>query len=213
MRRILVGGALAVALIACGDTPQAPPPQPPPPGAPPGERPTPGAPGAKQAPPPPVDPIKKALLDEVRKRAFRSEDFVESDANRDPFHSFLSDFSGGPSITTQYKILLPKYSLDELKLIAIVGPPTEDLHGRSVPSRSGGGYTQARAMFLDPQGTGQSILRGDHFSKADARVMRIDSEKGKVFVELKEDLGSGKTRLVERVLELHQNEPAEGPTQ
>jgi hypothetical protein len=174
---------------------------------------TPGAPGGKGAARGPIDPQKAALLVEVRKHGFKSEDFTESESNRDPFRSYLTDFSGGPSINTQYKILLPKFSLDELKLIAIVGPPTEDVHGRSVLARGEGrGYTQARAMFLDPQGMGQSIVRGDHFSKSDAKVMRIDSEKGKVYVEVREELGNGKSRMVERVLELHQNEPVEGAT-
>ncbi len=188
--------------LGCGgpDNANQPPPKPPQPA--PVAAPAPGTPGANRpAPPPPLDPVKKALRDEVRKRPFRPEEFVESETNRDPFRSFLSDFSGKPSIATQYKILIDTFSLDELKLIAIVGPA----HG-------GGAYVPARAMFVDPQGKGVSIVRGDHFSKADAKVTRIDSDKGKVFVELKEDLGGGKTRVAERVLELHQNEPVEGAT-
>ena len=165
-----------------------------------------------------VEQTKKVLLDEVRKRTFKNEDFIESDFNRDPFRSFLSDFSGGQTLNgqvRQYKILLPKFSLDELKLIAIIGPPTESsVGGKAVPARAGeeGSYTQARAMFLDPAGMGVPIVRGDHISKADAKVVRVDGEKGKVYVELKEDLGSGKTAQVERVLELHQGEPTEGAT-
>jgi type IV pilus assembly protein PilP len=195
MRRAWLG---VLALAACGDPePTAPPPKP-------------AATAAKGAATPPtigqaatpIDPAKAALLAELRKRPFKNADFVESEGNRDPFRSFLADFSGGQSITTQYKILLPKYSLDELKLIAIVGPPTR--------GEGGGHYTQTRAMFLDPQGMGVSIVRGDHISKADAKVVRIETEKGKVYVELKEDAGGGKTRQVERALELHQSDSLEG---
>jgi hypothetical protein len=203
-----------VGLAACGeDAPPQPPTQPPRPAAPVNPA---AAAGAAAAPaPPPADPAKTALRDELRKRPFKNEDFVESETNRDPFHSFLADFAGQQQITTQYKILLPKYALEELKLVAIVGPPTEDLGGRTIAARdaAGGRYTQARAMFLDPSGFGTAVVRGDHVSKADAKVVRIESEKGKVYVELKEDLGGGKTRLLERVLELHQNEAGEGGNQ
>src|SRR5262249_33542299 len=142
MKRAAVA-ALAVALGCGPDYANQPIPPRPPSQNPPPVVAQPGAPGAKPAPPKPIDPVKKALLDEVRRRSFRSEDFVESESNRDPFRSFLHDFAGGTTVTTQYKILLPKYSLDELKLIAIVGPPTEDLHGRAVPVRGEGGYTHA----------------------------------------------------------------------
>jgi Tfp pilus assembly protein PilP len=167
---------------------------------------------AAKVAPPPVDPVKAQLLAEVRKRGFRNEDFIESDANRDPFRCYLQDFAGGQAITTQYKILLPKYSLEELKLIAIVGPPTVDSRGRTI-RLAHGRSAQERAMFLDPAQTGVSVVRGEHLSKADAKVTRIDSEKGKVYVELKEDLGAGKTRTVERVLELHQGESPEAGNQ
>ncbi len=149
---------------------------------------------ARSAPKP-----KRELMEKVRKRPFSDQDFVDSEQNRDPFRSFLSDYSG-IKVVTQYNIKLPKYSLDEVKLIAIVGPVTEG-------SREETGYTQARAMFLDPTGTGVSVVRGEHISKADAKVTRIDAEKGKVYVELKQDPTDPKTKMIERVLELHQNEP------
>jgi type IV pilus assembly protein PilP len=185
------------------------------PAAPSGEAPAGGAPGAA-APGAPGSPeaVKKQLLADLRKRPFKNEDFAESDLNRDPFRSFLADFGGTQVITNtrQYKVLLEKFSLEELKLIAIIGPPTKEARGRAVPVRDldGRGITQSRAMFLDPTGMGVPIVRGDHLSKADAKVVRIDSEKGKVYVEIKEDLGGGKTTTVERVVELHQGEITEG---
>jgi len=157
---------------------------------------------------PGVEADKEALLAEVRNRKFKNEDFVESETNRDPFRSFLTDFSGGPTITTpQYEILAPKYSLDELKLAMIVGPPTEAVRDSLVPARDvAGHHVEPRAMFIDPTGMGISVVRGKHLSKADAKVIRIEPDKGKVFVEIKEELGGGKSRMVERVLELHEGD-------
>jgi hypothetical protein len=174
--------------------------------------------GASQAPlpgqaAPGIDSTKETLLAEVRNRKFKNEDFVESESNRDPYHSFLTDFSGGPTISTpQYEILLPKYSLDELKLAMIVGPPTVAIKDRILPAEGASmQHVEPRAMFVDPTGMGVAVVRGKHLSKADAKVIRIEPDKGKVFVEIKEDLGGGKFRMVERVLELHQGDlTAEG---
>ena len=209
----LLLAAFAVGLTACGDDPPPSPPDPPPaaPAAPAagGAVAATGAaanPEGAAATPPSADPVRQALLAEIRKRPFRNEDFLESEVNRDPFRSFLSDFSGGQAVTTQYQVLLPKNSLEELRLIAIVGPPA-----RRSQDSEGRGFTQPRAMFLDPSGMGIPVLRGDHISKADAKVTRIDAEKGKVYVEVKEDLGGGKTTRVERVIELHLGEEVGKP--
>jgi type IV pilus assembly protein PilP len=183
--------ALAIAVIlvsGCGDDAaerRAPPPRPPPP-------PSPSAAGTAVAPlQPPIDQTKEALLAEVRKRQLSNEDFVESDNNRDPFRSYLSTFGGGPIVThPQHKIVLEKFALDELKLVAIVG-------GEGVPPR---------AMFLDPSGKGITVSRGEHMSKADATITRI--APASVFFEIEEDMGGGKTRTVERVIELHAGEIA-----
>ena len=157
----------------------------------------------------PLDAVKQALLDDVRKRKFKNEDFVESETNRDPFRSFLSDFSGGQQpIAPQYDILMPKYSLDEIKLSMIVGPPTETVKNRVVPASGASRHVEPRAMFIDPTGMGVTVVRNKHISKADAKVVRIEPEASKVYVEIKEDLGNGKFRTVERVLELHAGEPA-----
>jgi hypothetical protein len=155
-----------------------------------------------------IDPAKEDLLAEVRTRKFKNEDFVEADTNRDPFRSFLSDFSGGPIITEkQYPILAPKYSLDELKLSMIVGPGTEGLKGASrIAHDAIGRHVEPAAMFIDPTGMGVKVVRGNHLSKADAKVIRIEPDKSRVYVEIREDLGGGKSRPVERVLELHQGE-------
>ena len=162
--------------------------------------------GGKGAPPPPApkaappsSPVnqltapapasKEALLAEVRKRQLTNEDFTESENNRDPFRSYLSTFAVQPPIVTkQHKIVLQKFGLDELKLVAIV---------------SGDGITP-RAMFIDPGGMGVNVVRGDHVSKMDANVVRIAPDR--VFFEWDEDQGGGQTKRVERVVELHQGE-------
>ena len=153
----------------------------------------------------PLDPAKEATLAEVRKRPFKNEEFTESGSNRDPFRSYLADYATTTTVTAQYKIELAKYTLEELKLVAIVGPPTGTRRAAPVAT-AGSGYTQWRAMFVDPKGTGVMVGRGEHISRADAKITRITGDR--VYLELREDLGAGKTRLIERVLELHAGEPA-----
>jgi Tfp pilus assembly protein PilP len=140
-----------------------------------------------------VEQSKEALLAEVRKRQLSNEDFVESESNRDPFHSYLSTFAAQVVINKQHKILMEKFSLDELKLIAIVG-------GEGSP---------LKAMFVEPSPpmAGVTVVRGDHVSKADALVTRIAPDR--VFVQIEEDAGNGKVKTTERVLELHAGEGAQ----
>jgi len=139
---------------------------------------------------PGVEQSKEALLAEVRKRQLTNEDFKESPSNRDPFRSFLTTFATQViNVKPQHRILLEKFALEELKLIAII---------------SGNG-TQPKAMFVDPTGMGVSVVRGDHVSKADALVSRVAPDR--VFFQLEEDLGGGgKPKLNERVVELHAGE-------
>jgi type IV pilus assembly protein PilP len=185
MRRVAVA-VLLLAMGGCGDEPAPEPParpgKPPPTAA--------AAAGTPVAALAPTAQPKEALLAEVRSRTLGNEDFLESDVNRDPFRSYLATFAAQVVINKQHKILMEKFSLDELKLIAIIG---------------GNGLTP-RAMFVEPSppGAGVLIQRGDHISKADALVTRIAPDR--VFVQIQEDEGGGKTRTIERVLELHAGE-------
>ena len=70
-----------------------------------------------------------------RRREERAEyaesDFVENDRNRDPFRIFTTDLqrgAEGQAFRTSARSLLAQYSIDELKLVAIV-------QGRRVPAR------------------------------------------------------------------------------
>ncbi|MBX3206350.1 MAG: pilus assembly protein PilP [Labilithrix sp.] len=80
------------------------------------------------------------------KMEFAENDFAESDRNRDPFRTYVSVV--GPEVkkvaNVQKEVILPQFSLDELKLVAIV---------------TGGEYP--RAMVVDPGGKGWVIKRGD----------------------------------------------------
>lgn len=94
-----------------------------------------GAPAPNLAPPP------------LPRVEFAENDFVESDRNRDPFRSYAQIFV--PEATkrvtqNQKSVVLPQYSIDELKLVAIV---------------TGGDYP--RAMMLDPGNKGWVVKRGD----------------------------------------------------
>ncbi len=178
----------AIALAACGggdDSASAPSKSP----APAASKPAAPSASAAMAPAAAPEPSKEALLAEVRKRQLTNEDFAESDSNRDPFRSYLSTFGvEKPTNLKQHKIVLEKFALDELKLAGI----------------SSGDEVSPRAMFVDPSGMGVFVKRGDHVSKADALVVRIAPDR--VFFQIEEDAGAGKTRTVERVIELHAGE-------
>lgn len=189
MRRALALVLLTVVGAACGGPSDAdraaPPPKPPPK---PISPPPPGSPLATLQPG--VEQSKEALLAEVRKRQLTNDDFKESPTNRDPFRSFLTTFATQIiNVKPQHRIILEKFALEELKLIAIVG----------------GNGTQPKAMFVDPTGMGVSVVRGDHVSKADALVTRVAPDR--VFFQMEEDLGGGgKPKVTERVVELHAGE-------
>jgi len=175
--------------FGCGDEPEKGNSTPPPRmgGPAPGAAPAAGAAAPLQ---PGVDQSKEALLAEVRKRPLTNEDFKESQTNRDPFRAFLTTFATQViNVKPQHRILLEKFSLEELKLIAIIG----------------GNETQPRAMFVDSTGMGVTVVRGDHVSKADALVTRVAPDR--VFFQMEEDLGAGgKPKVTERVVELHAND-------
>lgn len=84
---------------------------------------------------------------------FGENEFTESDRNRDPFRSYSSlfvDSKKGTSSGPQREVLLKQYSIDELKLVAIV---------------TGGEYP--RAMLVDPTSKGWIVKRGDWIGRAD----------------------------------------------
>ena len=83
---------------------------------------------------------------------FSEADFTESDRNRDPFRSYAGLFveqKRGP-VQSQLATVLGQFSLDELKLVAVV-------RAADYP----------RAMLRDPNGRGWVIKKGDYVGRAE----------------------------------------------
>jgi type IV pilus assembly protein PilP len=131
MKRVLLFGA-AFVLAGCGDkvvTSGTPPPA---------QR------GANAAAPPSASAAKAVEYSE--------NDFVENDKNRDPFRSYVTLFVEKNSTPQKIQrfVVLEQYSIDELKLVAIV---------------TGGEYP--RAMLVDPTTKGWVVKRGDFVGRPD----------------------------------------------
>jgi len=79
------------------------------------------------------------------KREFGERDFSESDSNRDPFRGFAAEMlqQSKTRFVVQRKILVERYSLEELKLVGLVN---------GAPSR---------ALLVDPRGFGWIAKVGD----------------------------------------------------
>jgi len=102
------------------------------------------------APPPPTRTPPSAsasvssLPPELKGPEYTENDFVESDRNRDPFRSYLiANQNANRQTANQRKIELAQYSIDELKLVAIVL-----------------GGDRSSAMFVDPSGKGTVVYKG-----------------------------------------------------
>jgi type IV pilus assembly protein PilP len=121
----LVVLSVAALSVACGDKIMTSPPPPP-------ARTAAAAPSASSLPP------------QLRGVEYTENDFVESDRNRDPFRVFVTQTNAANrQLTNQRKVDLGQYSIDELKLVAIVL-----------------GSDQPRAMFIDPTGKGTVVYKG-----------------------------------------------------
>jgi len=152
-----------------------------------------------------ANPAAKAALNKLKKKlsakkaeaevtvlVLAEKDFVESTTNRDPFRQFARLFnrSGASTVVIQRRVLLKRYSLDELRLMAIIS-----------------GNTRPVAMFVDPKGKGVTIKRGDYISKSEGRVKQILHDK--VIIEIEEKTESGST-TTDRVIPLHEKGSTEG---
>jgi type IV pilus assembly protein PilP len=143
-RSLLALGALSFlpAAIACGESKPTPPPPPP----------------AHAAPL--ASASASALPPELKGPEYTENDFVESDRNRDPFRSFVvQNQPVNRTALNQRKVELAQYSIDELKLVAIVQ-----------------GGDKARAMFVDPTGKGTVVYKGTFVCRAE--VVHIGGSNG-----------------------------------
>ncbi len=101
-----------------------------------------------------------SALPELKGVEYTENDFVESDRNRDPFRSYLVQSQPmNKTALNQRKIELSQYSLDELKLVAIVT-----------------GGDQSRAMFVDPSGKGTVVYKGSFVCRPE--VVHIGGSNG-----------------------------------
>ena len=146
MKRAVLGTLLIVLLAACGDDKPATAPDA---SATPAISPAPAAatsarkPAASASAVPDVPPPKFEVVE---------AEFSESERSRDPFRSFTDIFKAENkgAVKSQREVVLSQFAIDELKLIGIVT--------RAEP---------ARAMLLDPAGTGHVVRRGQFVGKAD----------------------------------------------
>jgi type IV pilus assembly protein PilP len=134
---VVAGGlSLVFAAQGCGTPSSAPPPPPA---------------GAAAAPKPSAKASASASSS-VATITFNEADFTESDGSRDPFHPFAQVVkpTGDTKVVPQYQVVLEKYAIDELKLVAIV--------------KAG---DQRSAMFVDPSGKGHVVTRGMHLGRGE----------------------------------------------
>jgi hypothetical protein len=131
---------------------------------------------------------------------YRDEDFVEADANRDPFRNFAFLFvpRGPTERPTQRRVLMDATSVDEMHLIAIIS-----------------GVANPSAMLLDGSGTGHTVHRGDYVGRAEyvstggadsvpiTLNWRVDRISPTEVVLSREDPGSPDQVGLTRVLPLH----------
>jgi type IV pilus assembly protein PilP len=162
-------------------------------------------PAAAVAAPPPVATLSTPPIARIE---FSEADFVESDRNRDPFRTYIATFAppetGRRVAQNQRSVILSQYSIDELKLVAIV---------------TGGEYP--RAMVVDPVGKGWVLKRGDFVGRpevvhvggangADYQLnWRVDKVRDGDLVLLREDPAQPAIPPSSRVVSLH----PEGPEQ
>jgi type IV pilus assembly protein PilP len=131
---------------------------------------------------------------------YTESDFIENDRNRDPFRAFTTLFVEGQqrAFKVQRQVLLSQYSIDELKLVAIV---------------TGGDYP--RAMVVDPAGKGWVLKRGDFLGRADTvhtggtngtdyqLNWRVDRVRDGDIVLIREDPAQPSIAPATRVIPLH----------
>jgi type IV pilus assembly protein PilP len=138
--RLLLALAAVAALSGCGDEPAKPAAIAPPPA------------GARAPTPPPVASAVVGDSQPPPKLEVVEAEFTESERSRDPFRSFVESFREETkgAAKSQREVVLSRFAIDELRLIGIVT--------RAEP---------AKAMLIDPGGTGYVVQRGQFVGKAD----------------------------------------------
>lgn len=82
---------------------------------------------------------------------FQETAFTESERSRDPFRNYAKYFvdEARGAVVSQREVVLEQYSIDELRLVALIA--------RVHP---------AKAMLVDPTGLGHTVQRGQYIGRA-----------------------------------------------
>jgi type IV pilus assembly protein PilP len=143
--------------------------------------------------PPPV------VMSDAGAPTYRDTDFVESERNRDPFRSFVSELRSKTPIVAQRAVIMPNTPVDAMRLIAIIS-----------------GITQPRAMLVDEKGVGYVTARGDFVGKAEvvqgggteslpiALNWRVDRIRENEVVLAREDPSAPNRPPLTKVIPLHE---------
>ena len=87
------------------------------------------------------------------------DEFVEGELSRDPFRSFLHLFQVKPTEQPlQRRVIMPTTGIEEMRLVAIVS-----------------GVPDPRAMFVDRDGVGHTVRRGDYIGRPEV-IQTPDTE-------------------------------------
>jgi len=147
-----------------------------------------------------------AVAVENATRVFKDTDFAESEQNRDPFRSFLTDPRAKGAMVAQRTVLMPNTPIDGMRLIAIIT-----------------GIDQPRAMIVDEQGVGYVTTRGDFVGRADVVQSgsaenlpvtlnwRVDRIRENEVVLAREDPSGPNRPPLTRVIPLHEEEEEANP--
>lgn len=140
---------------------------------------------------------------EVRRAAFRDDDFVESERNRDPFRSYSRMFSAKAPETTQRNVAMPNTPVEEMRLIGIIT-----------------GTARPRAMLVDPAGVGHVVERGAYVGRPqvvqateNVQMMlhwRVDRIRANEVVLTREDPTDPSRPPLTRVVPLREGEDVSG---
>lgn len=179
-----------------------------------GTAPPPAASETPQAPVAPVAPVAPGAATaapdatdetaEVPTLTYVDDDFVELDVrNRDPFRRFVAVSVGSDTPSVQRRVIMPSTSIEEMRLIAIVG-----------------GIAQPRAMLQDTSGVGFVVKKDDYIGREEIlqaggsdsmpvtlnwQVARIRSASGEVVLTRTDPTAPDRPPLT-RVIPLHDEE-------
>ncbi len=193
----VVGGTFAVA-VGCGDSKPAAPAAAAIPATGASAPPPPMARGAAAAAASAAPIVGDGGAKEVQE--YSENDFVENDRNRDPFRSFaIAAVPTKAPVTNQIVGILGDYSVDELKLNAIVMSSEGPL-----------------AMIVDPSHKGWTVKKGDYVGRAETvhtggqngadyfLTWRVDRIREGDIVFIREDRANPAVPPATRVVSLHQ---------